>query len=114
MKQKSNTSGSLIKARVKEFGIPPVHDGLVLGKRSPIGCVAVQKALSLLSANQFEHIEIEEDDIVSDVLIRAAILRKLSKEKLTEFVLQRLKPLMSDVEILHLDLEVEVVVEEQL
>lgn len=71
--------------------IPPIRDGLVLGKRSPIGCVAIRKALELLGNTNFTPIELE-DEVVS-------------------FVLERIKPLMAPEEILHLDLEVEVLVE---
>jgi hypothetical protein len=95
-----------LRMRVREFLIPPIRDGLVIGTESPIGCAAIRKALDLLAANTFEHIELQ-DDVVSDVLIRAALLRRLPREKMIEFVLRELKPLMSKREVLHLDFEVE-------
>ena len=49
-----------LRARIKEFGIPPVHDGLVLGRNSPIGCAAIRKAIDLLVSSPFEHIELED------------------------------------------------------
>lgn len=101
---------NVIRARLSEFSLPPIMDGLVLGKHSPIGHVAVGKALSLLTTTAFEHLQID-DDVISDVLIRTAILRKASEEQLIKFVLKEIKPLMGSEEIIHLDLKIEVLME---
>lgn len=99
-----------IKARVREFGVPPIHDVLVLGKQSTIGCAAIRKAIEYLVASPFEHLEFE-DDVISDIIVRSAITRRVPKEKLIAFVVSQIKPLMAPNEILHLDLEVEVGIE---
>ncbi|MBI5612434.1 MAG: hypothetical protein HY942_05145 [Gammaproteobacteria bacterium] len=99
-----------LKARVREFGVPPIHDVLVLGKQSAIGCAAIRKAIEYLVASPFDHLEFE-DDVISDIIVRSAIIRRVPKEKLIAFVLSQIKPLMAASEILHLDLEVEVGVE---
>ena len=97
--------------RVKEFGVPPVHDGLILGKESPIGCMSIRKCLELMSSEPFEHLQINDDDTISDIVVRASILRRIPKDRLIPFVLEHVKPLMGLKEVLHLDLEVEVVLE---
>jgi hypothetical protein len=102
----------VMRARVQEFKIPPIHDGLVLGRLSPIGCAAIRKALELLGDARFTHIEIE-DEVISDIVVRQGILRRVPNELLIGFVLRRIKPLMGPEEILHLDLEVEILLEEQ-
>lgn len=102
----------VLRARVHEFGIPPIHDGLVLGKHSPIGCVAIRKAIELLGNTNFAHMELA-DEVISHVIVRQAILRRIPKEKMIAFVLDRIKPLMGPEEILHLDLEVEILLEEE-
>ena len=56
-----------LKVRVREFGVPPIHDVLVLGKRSPIGCAAIRKAIEFLVASPFEHLEFK-DDVISDII----------------------------------------------
>lgn len=101
-----------LKARVKEFAIPPIHDGLVLGKHSPIGCAAIRKAIDLLVDTPFEHIELD-DEVISDVLVRNKILRRIPQDKLVAFVLKRIKPLMGSDEILHLDLDAEITLEDE-
>lgn len=99
-----------LRVRLSEFTLPPIQDGLVLGRLSPIGHVAVGKALSLLSSTAFTHIPIE-DEVIADVLVRASILRKLSEEELCRFVLEEVKPLMGPEEILHLRLDLDVILE---
>lgn len=111
-RQPSNRKQNLT-LRIKELGIPPIRDGLVLGKKSPIGLIAMTKALPLLHTSPFEHIGVE-DDIVSDILIRSALLHRISKEQLVRVVLEEVKPLMVADEIMHLDIEVELLVERQL
>jgi hypothetical protein len=99
-----------MRIRLGEFALPPIQDGLVLGQRSPIGHVAVGKALSLLSTTAFTHIPIE-DEVIADVLVRSAILRKISVEEIRHLVLEEIKPLMGPEEILHLKLDVEILIE---
>ncbi|GAA7771328.1 MULTISPECIES: hypothetical protein [Cupriavidus] len=94
--------------------MPPITDGLVLGRASPIGHVAVGRALSLLSTTAFEHVEIHDDDVISDVLVRKAILRKIPPDELKAFILEQIKPAMGAEEILHLSLEVELLLEQKL
>ena len=101
-----------IKARVREFGVPPIHDALVLGKHSHIGCAAIRKAIEFLVASPFDHIEFE-DDVISDIIVRSAILRRVPRDKLIDFVLSQIKPLMCADEILHLDLDVEIAIEKE-
>lgn len=101
-----------MRIRLNEFVMPPIMDGLVLGRLSPIGHVAVSKAIGLLSSTSFTHVPIE-DDVISDVLVRSAILRKIPTEALQAYVLEEIKPLMGPEEILHLQIELAVVLEEK-
>jgi len=100
----------IIRARAREFVLPPIVDGLVLGRFSPIGHVAVGKALALLTTTPFEYVPIE-DEVIGDVLVRRAVLRKISADALRGFIITHVKPLMGPEEILHLDLEVEIALE---
>ncbi len=109
--RKTDTRKHTLRARVTEFNYPPVHDALVLGKDAPIGHAAIRRAIDLLGINTFDHIQIE-DDVVSDILVRNSIVRRVGKDKLVEFVLRQVKPLMRPEEILHLHLDVEIHVEE--
>ena len=100
-----------MSVRVSEFAIPPVSDGLVLGKDAPIGFAAISKALSLLIADNMQNIEVE-DDVISHIIVRRGILCRVPEDRLVAFVLQRVKPLMCAKEVLHLHIKAEVIIEE--
>lgn len=102
-----NNKKTNISARVEEYSIPPLKDMLVLGKLSPIGCIAMRRAIELLIRSPFEHIELE-DDVISDILIRQPVLRRISKDRLIDFVLTNLKPMMGSDEVLHVELDISV------
>ncbi|HRE81113.1 MAG TPA: hypothetical protein PLN52_08700 [Opitutaceae bacterium] len=111
---RSGTREQYIRVRIKPLDIPPIKDGLVIGVRAAIGADAMQRTLQLVSNEKFELIAFKEDEIVSHALVRLAILKKVSKAKMMDFILARLKPLMTEGEILMLDIDVEMVVEDKL
>ncbi len=102
-----------VSARISEYEIPPIRHALVLGRDAAIGCQAVRRALSLLIKSPFAHIELD-DEIISDILIRENLLRRLPEEQLIAFVLKHVKPLMGSEEVLELELDIEVLVSTQL
>ncbi len=98
---------SALSARVSEYEIPPIRDALVLGREAPIGCQAMRKALGLLIKTPFAHIELE-DEVISDILVRENLMRRLPEDQLIEFVLTHIKPMMGIEEVLHIELDIEV------
>jgi len=102
--------GIIIRSQLSEFVLPPIDDGLVLGLQSPIGHVAVGKALSLLTTTPFEHLQVD-DDIIGDIIVRKAIMRKISADDLRAYVLNEIKPIMGPEEIIHLRMQVDVIIE---
>jgi hypothetical protein len=107
MPSSSGAQKFLIQARIKEFAIPPITDGLVIGRQGSIGAVALQKALNLLIPDHFEHITID-DEIVADVLIKSILLRRLTKDRLVKFIIEQIKPFMSSQDIVHVQLDLEI------
>jgi hypothetical protein len=110
--ESGSTSEQYVRVRLKALEIPPIKDGIVIGRNAPMGAEAMLRTLKLMSNEQFERVQIKSDDIVSDVIVRESVVRKLKQEKLTAFILSRVKPLMSSNELLMLDMEIEVVVED--
>lgn len=100
-----------ISAQVGEYAIPPLKDMLVLGKHAPIGCIAMRRAIELLVTATYEHLEIE-DDVISDILVRQHLLKRVSKAGLINFVLTHVKPLMSVDEVMHASVDVKVFLSE--
>ncbi|MBA3968101.1 MAG: hypothetical protein H0X47_20465 [Nitrospirales bacterium] len=103
----------LITAKIKEFSIPPITDGLVIGKDAAIGVNALQKALKLLIPEDFNHIEIQ-DDVINSMLIRCSIARRLTEKRVVAFLLHQVKPLMLADEILHIQLDTEITITQEL
>jgi hypothetical protein len=97
----------IVQARIKEFLIPPITDGLVIGREASIGTVALQKALNLLIPDHFEHVTLD-DEIVADVLIKSILLRRLTKDRLVKFLIEQIKPFMSSQDIIHVQLDLEI------
>ena len=97
----------VLQARIKEFAIPPITDGLVIGREASIGTVALQKALNLLIPDHFEHLVID-DEIIADILIKSILLRRLTKDRLVKFIMGQVKPFMSTQDILQVQLDLEI------
>ena len=110
----SEATEQYVRVRIKALEIPPVKDGIVIGKSAPMGADAMLRTLKLMSTEHFVRIVIENDPIVSDVIVREAVLRKLKEDRLRNFILKRIKPLMAENELLMLDMEIEVVIEDSL
>jgi hypothetical protein len=109
--KKSSELEKTIRVRIRALEIPPVKDGLVIGHDAAIGGEAMSRTLRLMTNEKFERITLK-DDVVQDVIIRSAVLRKIGRERLISFVLKRVKPVMSETELLMLDIEVELVIED--
>ncbi len=109
----SNETKYLITAKIREFSIPPITDGLVIGKDAAIGVSALQKALKLLIPEGFCHIEVT-DDLIGSILVKASIIKKLSEDRIVSFLLQHVKPFMEENEILHVQLDMEITVTQEL
>jgi hypothetical protein len=105
------TTEKLVRVRLRALEIPPVKDGIVIGRDAAIGGEAMSRTLQLMSHEKFERI-IFKDEIVQELIVRAAILRKLGRDRLVHFVLKRVKPVMTENELLMLDFEVELVIED--
>lgn len=103
-----------VRVRLKALEIPPIKDGIVIGRSAPIGAEAMMRTLKLMSNERFIHVAIKGDEIVSDAIVRESVLRKLKEEKLRTFISTRIRPLMAENELLMLDMEIEVVVEDTL
>jgi hypothetical protein len=105
-------SEQLIRVRVKALEIPPIKDGIVIGRDAAIGGEAMARTLRLMTNEKFERFTVPKDDIVQDVILRTSIVRKLGKDRVLKFVLERIKPVMTETELLMLDIDVELVIED--
>jgi hypothetical protein len=109
-----STREQFIRVRVASLAIPPIKDGLIIGKRAAIGAEAMERTLQLVSHEAFESVAMPPSDVISHAFIRTAILRKVSRQKLIDFIMRKFQPIMTENEILLLDIEVELVLEDTL
>ncbi len=105
-------SEQLIRVRVKALEIPPIKDGIVIGRDAAIGGEAMVRTLRLMTNEKFERFVMPKDDIIQDVILRSAVVRKLGKERVLKFVMDRIKPVMTETELLMLDIDIELVIED--
>lgn len=113
MEHKPESGTLVVRAKLREFALPPVEDALVIGRNAPIGAEALSRALKLLHVNTFEVVQIE-DGSIDTVLVRVGVLRKIPRDKLVTFIKTRVLPFMSPDEVIHLELEAELSVEDRL
>lgn len=101
-----------MRVRIRTLEIPPVKDGILIGRSAPMGVESMMRTLKLMSAEHFIHIPIDGDPVVCDAVVRESVMRKLGEKRLKAFLLNRVKPLMAENELLMLDIDIEVVVED--
>ena len=110
----AGTAEQTIRVRIKALEIPPIKDGILIGGDAAIGGEAMTRTLRLMTNEKFERFIITKDDIIQDVILRASVVRKLGKDRVLKFVMDRIKPVMTDNELLMLDIDIELVIEDSI
>ncbi len=112
IKSHVGSSEQLIRVRLKALEIPPIKDGIVIGRDAAIGGEAMVRTLRLMTNEKFERFTISKDDTIQDVILRTSVVRKLGKDRVLKFVMDRIRPVMTETELLMLDIDVELVIED--
>jgi hypothetical protein len=89
---------------------PPIHDILVLGRKSPQGKKGLSLCFELLAPGNFEMMDIEEGPAEA-VLINKAILTKLDRNSILELLKREVFPYLAENEILNVKLNMQISVE---
>jgi hypothetical protein len=100
-----------VRVRLKSLELPPIKDGVVLGREAPIGAEALSRAMAILSKETYRRVRLGDDAIMSDALIRDSVLRKVGQQKLVSFLRDRVKPRMTESEIVTLDIQIELMID---
>ena len=95
-----------VEIRISRFEVPPMQDVLVIGRQAPIGQVAFKKTVDLLAPNQYTLLPLEGDERIEAILVKNCILRMLPKKILMGFVINEIKEIMCDIDILKAVVEV--------
>ena len=107
----ADANEKLIRVRVRSLEIPPIKDGLVIGQDAAIGGEAMSRTLRLMTNEKFDRILLK-DDVIQEIVVRSAVLKKVGRERLLAFVMKHIKPVMVETELLMLDIEIELVIED--
>lgn len=102
-----------LKVRLKRFHLPPVQSALAIGKRAGIGSKAMKKALDEMMPGAFQRFELEHP-VIEALIIRDAHLRRIPSERLIPVLTRYAEAYMSDVDTLHFDLDIEVLITESI
>jgi hypothetical protein len=99
---------------LREFDIPPIRDGLVLGRRAAIGPRAMFEALDRMLPDVFELIPVADHPKVEAVIVRKARFRLLERERLADLFVRHADALMHETTLVEVELAGEVSVRVEL
>lgn len=102
-----------LSIRISRFNLPPVQSALVVGKRAGIGSQAFANALEEMMPGQFERFSVDHP-VIEAVLLRAAHLRRVPADRLIPVILRHAETVMSEVDMLHFEITIELLVSERL
>ncbi|MCB9554949.1 MAG: hypothetical protein H6707_02520 [Deltaproteobacteria bacterium] len=105
-----NTSKGIrqhVDLRFSAIKLPPVRDILVLGRKHPNGKAGVMECFRFIAPDEFEMIEIgDEDPVVEAVLINKRILKRMNADGVLGVLRQHVFPFISSGEAINVDFEV--------
>ena len=91
----------------EEIRLPPFEDILILGRKCPQGKLGVYKSFELLTPNEFEVFEVE-DELIESVFINKKVLRKMDKDDIIRILKEKVFPYVSESEILKVDFKIRI------
>lgn len=109
-KRPFNTSpAQFVRVHFKTLDLPPIKDGVVIGRGAPVAADVLLEMLKLVSTELFLRLPIE-DDLIADVLIRESVLRKIPADEIRLFILEHIKPSMAEAEVIAIQMKIEVLI----
>ncbi|MBF0298525.1 MAG: hypothetical protein HQK51_07375 [Oligoflexia bacterium] len=94
-----------IDLEYEEVSLPPFKDILVITKKCPQGKIGITNCLNLITADEFEFIEVEHDT-VEMVIVNKKIIKKVKKEILLNLLEERVFAYTSKGEIVKVNLKI--------
>jgi hypothetical protein len=88
-----------VSLRITRFELPPVATALVVGRKSPIGSNALEKALAEIMPGAFCRVEVEHP-VIEAVIMRETIARQISRDKLIQLFVRHAEDMMDETEAL--------------
>jgi|GEM_PF-2555482 len=105
-----DATAQFLRVRFRTLEMPPIRDGVIIGKSAPVSSDTMMETLKLVSTEKFFPVPVL-DDTVGAIIVREGIIKRMQPALIAEFVVTRVKPFMSSSEVLRLDVEVDTLVE---
>jgi len=102
-----------LRMRFTQFELPPVKNALIIGKKSVVGPTAIEHAFEGLMPRAYQMVRVDHP-IIEAILMRSADLRRVPVERLTQVLLKHAEKFMNETDTLHVELNIEIAVEEKL
>ena len=93
---------------MREFDLPPIRDGLVIGRRAPIGPHGLFEALDRMLPDTFELVPVDQHPQVEAVIIRRTRFQFLDRSKLVSLFVRHAEALMHESTVIEVELTGEV------
>lgn len=108
-----STRGRLVKLGItmREFDLPPIGDGVLIGRRAAIGPRGLFEAIDRMLPGLYQLLPVEGHPVVEAVIVRSAKLRIVEQGTLVELFLRQAEALMTEGTIIRVDVDCEVAVQ---
>lgn len=114
MSGKPSSSPATSEVRVslgyRPFQLPPVGDGLLVGKRASIGPTALFESMERLLPGMYELVAVEGHPVVEAAIVLTARFRMLGRDKLIALIVRHGENLMDATSCMQLTIDGEVMV----
>jgi hypothetical protein len=88
-----------VSLRMTRFELPPVESALIVGRRSGIGSMALEKALAEMMPGTFHRIAVEHP-VIEAVILREPHFRRISQEGVIQLLIRHAEGMMDETEAL--------------
>lgn len=105
---KENRTKYSVSIDFENVSLPPFEDILILAKRCPVGKAGISRCLNLLAPDDFELIDIDDDDNIEAILINNKILKRLPDKKIIEILKSKVFPYVTNGELVKVDFKVKI------
>ncbi|MGQ1891298.1 hypothetical protein ACT29H_12735 [Thermophagus sp. OGC60D27] len=96
-----------IKLGFEEIKLPLFEDILIIGRKTPYGRLGLSKLFELLVPNQFDYIEVDDNNVEA-IFINRKILNKINVELAITLLRKNIFPYVSPKEIVKVDFKIKI------
>ncbi len=104
MEETDRAEKILVQLEISVFKIPPCQDVIAIGKNAPMGKHAAMKMLESVAPDMFKMIEVD-NPVIEALIVKKAFVKLMGRDRLTNFIVEKVEPLMEDNTILNIGLD---------